>query len=61
MGGSFMRQDQELSVENQIVSRLIELTDLGTLKWSKLFINSTAWIYAVDFSEIRFQVSCFYE
>ncbi|HEY4474445.1 MAG TPA: hypothetical protein VJC06_00790 [Candidatus Paceibacterota bacterium] len=56
-----MRQDQELSVENQIVSRLIELTDLGTLKWSKLFINSTAWIYAVDFSEIRFQVSCFYE
>ena len=60
MGGSFVRLDNEVKKEDQIVSRLIELTSCGTLKWSKLFINSTAWNYAVDFSGVRFQVSDFF-
>lgn len=60
MGGSFVRLDYEARIKDRIVSRLIELTNHETLMWSKLFINSNAWFYAVDFRGIRFQLSDFF-
>lgn len=47
--------------EIMIIDRLIELTNSGDVKWLKLFINPSAWVYVAGHKGLRFQVSDFLE